>query len=80
MYEDEQVWANEVMTKLDCPSGKRNIPLNPVKFGSYKPVVKVTRAQGTDTEAVMKELGYSDADIAAYEGEGAVQGKKALGS
>ena len=81
VYDDEQVWANDVMTKLDCPSGKRNIPLNPVKFGSYyKPDVKVSRAQGSDTESVMKELGYSDEQIGAYISEGAVQGKKALGS
>ena len=80
VYEDEQVWANDVMTKLDCPSGKRNIPMNPVKFGSYKPQVRVTRAQGSDTEAVMQELGYSAEQIQSYIAEGAVQGKKALGS
>ena len=80
VYEDEQVWANDVMTKLDCPSGKRNIPMNPVKFGSFQPQVKVTKAQGTDTEAVMSELGYTDAQIGEYLAEGAVRGKKALGS
>jgi crotonobetainyl-CoA:carnitine CoA-transferase CaiB-like acyl-CoA transferase len=80
VYEDEQVWANEVMTKLDCPSGKRNIPLNPVKFGSFKPEVKVTRAQGSDTKEIMKELGYTEAQIEEYIAEGAVQGKKSLGA
>ncbi len=78
MYEDEQVWANDVMVKLDCPSGKRNISTNPVKFGSYKPTYKVTAAQGTDTAEVMLELGYSDETVAEYISEGAVRGRKAL--
>ena len=79
MYEDEQVWANGIMTKLDCPSGKRNIATNPVKFQSLpEPDYKVTRAQGTDTASVMRELGYDDAAIEKYLAEGAVCGKKAL--
>lgn len=78
IYTDEQVWANDVLTKLDCPSGKRNIPTNPVKFGSFAPDFKVTRAQGTDTKDVMRELGYTEDEIEAYISEGAVQGKKSL--
>ena len=78
IYTDEQVWANDVLTKLDCPSGKRNIPTNPVKFGSFEPDFKVTRAQGTDTKDVMRELGYTEDEIEDYISEGAVQGKKRL--
>ncbi len=78
VYDDEQVWANDVMTKLDCPSGKRNIPMNPVKFGSFKPDVKVTKAQGSDTEAIMAEYGYSEEEIKEYIEEGAVCGYKSL--
>lgn len=79
MYDDEQVWANGVMTKLDCPSGKRCIATAPVKFSSYtEPSYKVSSAQGTDTVEVMKELGYADGEIKEYLAEGAVGGKKAL--
>ncbi len=80
IYEDEQAWANEVLTKLDCPSGKRNIPTNPVKFQSLTPEYRVTRAQGSDTREVMKELGYTDSLIEEYMAEGAVEGKKSLGA
>ena len=80
VYEDEQVWANDIMTKLDCPSGKRNIPTNPVQFGSFNPDFKVTRAQGSDTKEIMAELGYDADQIEAYIAEGAVQGKKSLGA
>ena len=79
MYDDEQVWANQIMTKLDCPSGKRNIATAPVKFASNAdPDYIVTRAQGSDTIEVMKELGYTDAQVEEYLAEGAVVGKTAL--
>ncbi len=78
MYDDEQVWANSIMTKLDCPSGRRNIATCPVRFDSAQPVFKVSAAQGADTSAVMKELGYSEKNIAEYLAEGAVMGRKAL--
>ena len=79
MYEDEQVWANGIMTKLDCPSGKRNIATNPVKFHSLpEPSYKVSAAQGSHTEEVMCELGYDEATIKNYLNSGAVVGKKAL--
>ncbi len=79
MYKDEQVWANGIMTKLDCPSGKRNIATNPVKFGSMpEPDYKVSCAQGTHTAEVMTELGYTQEQIQSMIGSGAVVGKKAL--
>lgn len=79
MYEDEQVWANGIMTKLDCPSGKRNIATAPVKLASNSsPSFMPSVAQGSDTAAVMAELGYDSASITAYMEEGAVIGKKAL--
>lgn len=79
MYEDEQVWANDIMVKLDCPSGKRNIATTPVKFASNpNPEYRVTRAQGSDTEEVMKEIGYTDDQIKEYLDEGAVEGYKPL--
>lgn len=77
MYEDEQVWANGIMTKLDCPSGKRNIATSPVKFHSLpNPDYKVSAAQGTHTVEVMKELGYSEAEIQECLASGAVRGQR----
>jgi len=79
MYADEQVWANNIMTKLDCPSGQRNIATAPVQFASSEPTFKKTTAQGSDTQAIMAELGYPDAVIEQYMAEGAIMGKKTLG-
>lgn len=78
MYEDEQVWANNIMTKLDCPTGKRNIATAPVLFESTEPQFIKSKAQGSDTEAIMKELGYDQATIGQYVAEEAIMGKKEL--
>lgn len=78
MYDDEQVWANGIMTKLNCPSGQRNIGTNPVKFQSFEPEFRVSCAQGTHTEEVMSELGYTKEQITSYKNQGAVIGKTPL--
>ena len=78
MYDDEQVWANGIMTKLNCPSGQRNIGTNPVKFQSFEPEFRVSCAQGTHTEEVMSELGYTEEQITSYKNQGAVIGKTPL--
>lgn len=65
IYADEQAWANDVLRKVTCPSGnERMIPTNPVRFTSQgDPELKLTRAQGSDSEAVLAELGYSEQQI-----------------
>lgn len=67
VYEDEQAWANDVLRKVACASGaERMIPTNPVRFQSQgDPELRLIRAQGSDTEAVLSELGYSPERIEA---------------
>lgn len=74
IYEDEQTWANDVLRTVTCPSGaQRMIPTNPVRFQSQgDPELRLTRAQGSDTEEVLAELGYSPEQIAAHLASGAV--------
>jgi crotonobetainyl-CoA:carnitine CoA-transferase CaiB-like acyl-CoA transferase len=75
IYEDEQVWANNILTKVDYPSGERMIPTNPVLFGSMlEPRLEICKSQGMHTEEIMKELGYSDAEIQKFMEVGAVAG------
>ncbi|ADK16967.1 MULTISPECIES: CaiB/BaiF CoA transferase family protein [Clostridium] len=79
VYKDEQVWANNILTKVDYPSGKRMVPTNPILFGSMsEPIIKTCKPQGAHTEQIMKELGYSSSEVEEYINEGAVAGLKLL--
>jgi len=75
IYEDEQVWENNILTKVDYSSGKRMLPTNPVLFGSMpEPRLETCQPQGAHTEEIMKELGYSQTKIKEYMNEGAIVG------
>ncbi len=76
VYEDEQAWANDVLRTVRCESGaERMIPTNPVRFQSQgDPELHLTRAQGSDTEAILAELGYSPEEAAAVLASGGAVG------
>ena len=79
VYEDEQVWANNILAKVDYPTGKRMVPTNPILFASNpEPRLETCKSQGAHTEEIMKELGYSDVDIQKCLDEGAIVGLKLL--
>ncbi|MGE5627245.1 MAG: CaiB/BaiF CoA transferase family protein [Solirubrobacterales bacterium] len=79
VYEDEQVWANNILAKVDYPSGKRNVPTNPIIFQSNPDIrLETCKPQGAHTEEIMKELGYSNEDINESMSAGAVEGLKLL--
>lgn len=79
VYEDEQVWANKILAKVDYPSGKRMVPTNPIAFGSMpESRLEICKSQGAHTEEIMKELGYSEVEIKTCIDEGAVSGLKLL--
>lgn len=79
VYEDEQVWANNILAKVDYPSGKRMVPTNPILFESMpEPRLETCKSQGAHTEEIMKELGYNDVWIKESIDQGAVAGLKLL--
>lgn len=79
VYQDEQAWANDVLRTVTCASGaKRMIPTNPVRFTSQgDPELTLTSAQGSDTTAILKELGYSAEDISSILVSGGALGTSA---
>lgn len=79
IYEDEQAWANDVLTKIPYPSGGKIMPTNPVNFGSMgKPDYVIGGSQGAHTVEIMKHLGYSDSQIEEIIASGAAEGETKL--
>lgn len=79
IYEDEQAWANDVLTKIPYPSGGKIMPTNPVNFGSLgKPDYVIGGSQGAHTVEIMKHLGYSDSQIEEIIASGAAEGETKL--
>lgn len=75
VYEDENALVNEYITQVPYPAGGKWCPTAPVQFElSETAALTPTDKLGSATEAVMKELGYSDEDIEAALAEGAVKG------
>ena len=79
IYEDEQCWANDILARYPYPSGGRNFATNPVRFSSVGvPEYFSGGMQGSATEQVMADLGYTQEEIEAAEASGAVEGGKKL--
>lgn len=81
IYTDEEALANDEVRKIRFDSGaERFIPTNPVKFASLgKPELKTSRAQGSDTISVLKELGYTQEQVDAMLQAGAAAGVRHIG-
>ena len=66
LLEDEQAWANDCFYKMKYPKGERILCKHPVKYQEMGPT-PYNRGPfiGEHGVEVMKELGYSDAEINA---------------
>lgn len=79
IYEDQQAWENNVLTKIPYPSGGKIMPTNPINFGSLgTPEFVIGGSQGAHTVETMKHLGYSDAEIEEILASGAATGETKL--
>lgn len=79
IYEDENALVNEYIKQVPYPNGGKWCPTVPVQFEIEETRdLEPTDKLGSSTEAVMKELGYSDEEIAAAEADGSVCGPVSL--
>ncbi len=79
MYEDEQVWANNIIAKIPYPSGERYMPTNPVNFNSLGvPEYHIGGSQGAHTVELLNHLGYAPKEIEEILSSGAATGETKL--
>lgn len=80
IYEDRNCWDNDMLVKIPYPSGDKIMPTGPVHFDSMPgaPEYKNYGNMGAQTEEIMRDLGYTDADIKAAEDRGDVRGDTSI--
>ena len=72
--EDEQAWANDYLETVTFRSGNTNVmPRSPLEMDSVGlPVTKCAPYVGGDTVEILRDLGYTEEEIAAMCASGAV--------
>lgn len=79
VYEDQNVWDNDYLVKIEYPESQRNIPTVPIQFESQPaPSYTPTGMLGSATVDVMKELGYTEDQIQKALDDGSVCGATSL--
>jgi crotonobetainyl-CoA:carnitine CoA-transferase CaiB-like acyl-CoA transferase len=71
---DEQAWANEFLTRMECPDGTEWVmPNSPITFhGVEKTHTKHAGPRGSNNVEVLKQYGYSDEEIKGLYDRGVV--------
>lgn len=67
-----QTIARKLIREIDSPVGKIPVIGSPLRLSASPERLDHIPALGEDTEEILKELGYSDADIEAFRKEGAI--------
>ena len=67
IMKDKSLYDCGTLVEVDQPKRGKFVTIGcPPKFSSYSPVVTPAPALGADTDDILKEIGYSDADIAKF--------------
>ena len=75
VLEDEEAYANDILRKISYDSfGEQALVTSPLRMKSVgDPVLKRSRPVGYETRTVMKDFGYTDAEIDGAVADGAVK-------
>jgi cinnamoyl-CoA:phenyllactate CoA-transferase len=74
MLEDEQIWANDCYTKMTYDNGAERVLVNlPIRFQEMgKPEYNRGPMIGEHSEDVLREIGYTEDQIAAFKENGVI--------
>lgn len=74
VLEDEQAWAIGALTKVKYPNGnERVITTTPIRFESMgEPDAVIARELGADTVKILKEMGYTQAELSEMKNDKAI--------
>jgi len=74
--DDDHLLATDALGRIDTVEGEKtavNVPKSPIRSSAFEPrSPSPPPALGADTEAVLRELGYSDSEIEALREGGAI--------
>jgi crotonobetainyl-CoA:carnitine CoA-transferase CaiB-like acyl-CoA transferase len=65
-----QMIAREMIQEIDSPVGRIPVLASPLHLSDSPQRLDPMPALGGDTEGVLRDLGYSDADIATFRRDG----------
>jgi len=74
VYKDEQAWANDYLREITLENGHKTVmPTSPIQFESVpEREFNLAPQLGADSVDVLKDIGYSDAEIEAMHAENIV--------
>ena len=73
VVKDEQAWANDVFYEMDYPRGPKALVRTPITFEETPlPPYEKAPLLGGNTEEVLRDLGYTDDEVAAMVADGTV--------
>ncbi len=80
IYEDQNCWDNDMLTKIPYPSGDRIMATCPIHFDSMPGAPEYVNygSMGAQTEEIMSALGYAPDEISAAEERGDVRGSTSI--
>jgi crotonobetainyl-CoA:carnitine CoA-transferase CaiB-like acyl-CoA transferase len=67
-----QLLARDMMQEIDSPVGPVPVLASPLRLSDSPPRLDSLPALGEDTDVVLREIGYSDAEICTFRREGII--------
>ena len=72
VLEHPQMKARNMIREIDSPVGRVPVMASPLHLSASPDRLDPMPALGEDTQSVLRDIGYSDAEIAAFKKDGVI--------